>query len=89
MIKWNDKTSTLGTGKKSYQFGDMIPAGLLSESRLEQFIKTGKVISDDPVAKHVEEVEKISKNSKKVDIIKEIDQDTLELNAEKFYNEIE
>lgn len=43
IITWIDKKSVFGTGKKSYRFGDKIPSGLLSESRIEDLKKAGKI----------------------------------------------
>jgi len=43
IITWNDKKSVFGTGKKSYRFGDTIPAGLLGEFRIEELKKSGKI----------------------------------------------
>lgn len=43
IITWIDKKSVFGTGKKSYRFGDKIPSGLLSELRIEDLKKSGKI----------------------------------------------
>jgi hypothetical protein len=49
-ITWIDKKSTLLHGKNTYKAGDTIPAGILSASRLDTFVKAKKIRIGDPVA---------------------------------------
>ena len=43
MIKWIDKRSVLRSGKTKYRAGDVIPADVLTQSRIDYLIEIGKV----------------------------------------------
>lgn len=43
MITWIDKKSSLSAGSKNYRFGDIIPSGILSDSRILFFQSKGKI----------------------------------------------
>lgn len=44
LITWIDLKSVLKCGKKSFQAGDVIPAGLIPENRLEHFVVSQQIM---------------------------------------------
>ena len=64
MIKWIDKRSVLSSGNKSFKAGDVIPAGLLSQSRIEDLKKQGKISVTGEIEKTVETVETVKRGRK-------------------------
>ena len=48
VVKWIDKRSVLRLGKKVIKAGDIIPAGALSQERLDYFKSRKKIQTDEP-----------------------------------------
>jgi len=69
MIKWIDKRSVLRQGKKVYRAGDVLPADLLSKSRIDYLLEVNKIeIEKQEVVqpeKHEKETVKKSKPGRK------------------------
>jgi hypothetical protein len=58
LITWIDQKSVLKCGKKSFQAGDVVPAGMIPENRLEHFvfkkqIRLGEIVVDKSIKKTV------------------------------------
>lgn len=61
-IKWIDKKSSMMFQKRVIKAGDIVPAGILSEKRIEHLREQGKIrIEGDPIEKEESSAEKIDK----------------------------
>jgi hypothetical protein len=48
-ITWIDKRSTLIKAGRKFKAGDIIPAGILSPERIDEFVDAGKILLGDPI----------------------------------------
>jgi hypothetical protein len=48
-ITWIDKRSTLIKAGRKFKAGDIIPAGILSVERIDEFVDAGKILLGDPI----------------------------------------
>ncbi len=65
--KWVDKKSVLKVGKDIYRAGEMLPAGVLSKSRIKLFESLGQLRVGDKSTLENEDIKKSEKEKSEVD----------------------
>ena len=67
IIKWIDKKSVLKGNQKTFKAGDIIPAKVLTESRIKYLLSTGKIekVEKEKQPEIIEDEIKVEKPKKK------------------------